>query len=288
MKINTLAAACCLACLFSGTAYAVDYRVQTTESRSISQSELSRISNTYQNFKAGSSVNAFVTISDFNSSTAPKTLQANWYHCGQLIYQQSKPLDTINSHFKRGLHHAWFWINSTEQIAGSGRVDIFADNQPVGSTNYQVNDKNGRTVSCQGQTSPAAITVPAAFVLSGDALFHFNGSGRHEMYDDGAQQIRAITRQIATQYPGNHLRRITVTGYTDYLGNDSYNQALSERRAETVKQIMAENGIPAYLINTAGGGESKPVKQCSAALPRPELKECLAPNRRVEITAETE
>lgn len=77
-------------------------------------------------------------------------------------------------------------------------------------------------------------------------------------------------------------KRIVITGYTDNLGSDAYNQKLSERRAVAVKDYMVAQGIAADRLNAEGKGEADPVVVCDdkklAA-----LKECLKPNRRVEI-----
>ena len=52
--------------------------------------------------------------------------------------------------------------------------------------------------------------------------------------------------------------RIEVSGHTDDRGNDAYNQALSERRADAVKAYMVERGVDAGRITTRGAGESQP------------------------------
>ncbi|MEL7185434.1 MAG: OmpA family protein [Pseudomonadota bacterium] len=70
---------------------------------------------------------------------------------------------------------------------------------------------------------------------------------------------------------------VEVAGHTDSTGSDSYNQALSERRAQTVSNYLQGHGvIPARLI-TLGMGESRPVADNSSASGR-------QANRRVEIT----
>ena len=47
---------------------------------------------------------------------------------------------------------------------------------------------------------------------------------------------------------------------------------------------LTENGnIPLAVMQAWGAGESEPVKECSGSKPTPELKACLAPNRRVSI-----
>ncbi len=69
---------------------------------------------------------------------------------------------------------------------------------------------------------------------------------------------------------------IHIVGHTDSSGSDSYNQQLSERRALSVKDYLAANGVSVSRIRTEGRGESEP--RATNATP-----EGRAMNRRVEI-----
>ena len=77
-----------------------------------------------------------------------------------------------------------------------------------------------------------------------------------------------------------------VTGHTDRIGSDAYNQKLSERRANQVKDYLAAQGVDSGIISSAGKGESEPVVQCEGNKATKKLISCLQPNRRVEIRAE--
>jgi len=70
---------------------------------------------------------------------------------------------------------------------------------------------------------------------------------------------------------------VEVAGHTDSTGSDQYNQALSERRAQTVSNYLANRGILATRLITVGAGESRPI----ATNDTPEGRSL---NRRVEIT----
>ena len=69
---------------------------------------------------------------------------------------------------------------------------------------------------------------------------------------------------------------MTATGHTDKSGPDNYNMALSLRRANTVKDSLVRNGVPATAISVVGVGESQPLVQTADGVREPQ-------NRRVEI-----
>ena len=78
---------------------------------------------------------------------------------------------------------------------------------------------------------------------------------------------------------------ILVTGHTDKIGTDAYNQKLSERRADAVKKYLASHGIKDVRIKSVGKGESEPVVDCTGVKGNKQIIECLAPNRRVVVDA---
>ncbi|MGH8678918.1 MAG: OmpA family protein [Burkholderiales bacterium] len=70
--------------------------------------------------------------------------------------------------------------------------------------------------------------------------------------------------------------KVEIGGHTDNMGDDSYNQALSERRAETVRAYLVEKGVAAERLSAAGYGETAP-------LDSNDTNEGRARNRRVEL-----
>lgn len=70
---------------------------------------------------------------------------------------------------------------------------------------------------------------------------------------------------------------VEVAGHTDSTGSDSYNQSLSERRAQSVSSYLTSQGVIQQRVITVGMGESRPVSDNSTAGGR-------QANRRVEIT----
>lgn len=70
--------------------------------------------------------------------------------------------------------------------------------------------------------------------------------------------------------------KISVSGHTDDIGNDAYNQEISHRRAQSVANYLIEKGYEANLIEASGYGESSPI------VPN-DTEENRLKNRRVEF-----
>jgi outer membrane protein OmpA-like peptidoglycan-associated protein len=80
-----------------------------------------------------------------------------------------------------------------------------------------------------------------------------------------------------TQYPQTST---VVEGHTDAVGSDAYNQGLSERRANAVRDVLVnEYGVGSERVNAVGYGETRPVADNGSADGR-------AVNRRVEAEVE--
>jgi outer membrane protein OmpA-like peptidoglycan-associated protein len=71
---------------------------------------------------------------------------------------------------------------------------------------------------------------------------------------------------------------VYVNGYTDSVGSDAYNLALSKRRADAVKAYLVEQGISSGRIETRGFGKSDPIASNATEAGR-------AANRRAEVVA---
>lgn len=103
-----------------------------------------------------------------------------------------------------------------------------------------------------------------------DLLFPLNSS---YLTDQAKTEIDKLV-SLLTDYPGASL---IVDGHTDATGTEQYNQWLSEKRAESVKDYAVEKGLDAGKISINGYGQSKPVAPNNTAEGRQQ-------NRRVEVT----
>lgn len=75
----------------------------------------------------------------------------------------------------------------------------------------------------------------------------------------------------------NSQARLNITGHTDAIGPDAYNQALGYRRAQSMQQYFESKGLPANRIIIESEGEKKPVDDNNTTSGR-------ANNRRAAIT----
>ena len=92
--------------------------------------------------------------------------------------------------------------------------------------------------------------------------------------------------QFAKDLRGSTYNQIHVTGYTDRIGSEAYNQHLSEMRAEAVRHYLAQTpGIDAAKIIAEGKGKSNPITkpgECGEKRSAATIA-CLQPDRRVEL-----
>ena len=73
-----------------------------------------------------------------------------------------------------------------------------------------------------------------------------------------SQQALNTIQQAADAFKTKGNARITATGHTDTSGPESYNMALSLRRANAVKDALVRDGVPAPAITVVGKGEKRP------------------------------
>ena len=119
--------------------------------------------------------------------------------------------------------------------------------------------------------APAATPVSETTTLSAAALFDFD---KDTIKAEARPQLDAIADRVRGL---DSVESVSIVGHTDSVGSDAYNENLSMRRANAVKNYLLDKGVDAGVMNTAGMGESKPVADNGS-------REGRAQNRRVEIT----
>lgn len=148
---------------------------------------------------------------------------------------------------------------------------------------------------CQGQNcaltpvvTPAPAPVPAPTPpttrrvnLSADTLFRFDRSGAADMLPQGRSELDALARALQSQEM--QVQSLTITGHTDRLGDEAYNDRLALQRANTVRDYLKAAGVRAPM-EVRSMGEREPVtRDCQGLQRSPRLVACLQPDRRVVV-----
>lgn len=134
--------------------------------------------------------------------------------------------------------------------------------------------------------APAAPPAPAVqkITLASKALFDFDKA----VLKPEGQAV--LDREIVSRIKEvQKLELVLVTGHTDRLGSQQYNQKLSERRAAAVAAYLAGKGVAKDKIETLGMGKTQPVPGVVCEQKnRKQLIACLQPHRRVEVEVKGE
>ena len=141
-------------------------------------------------------------------------------------------------------------------------------------------------------TAPVAPVAPVAppaptvqkITLASKALFDFDKA----ILKPEGQAV--LDREIVSRIKEvQKLELVLVTGHTDRLGSQQYNQKLSERRAAAVAAYLAAKGVAKDKIETLGMGKTQPVPGVVCEQKnRKALIVCLQPHRRVEVEVKGE
>ncbi|MCY1403044.1 Outer membrane porin F [compost metagenome] len=134
----------------------------------------------------------------------------------------------------------------------------------------------GVQVDANGCPPPApvmeeAVVVKEEVIVIRDVLFEFNSA---RLTASDKTRLDKIATRLKQEAPS---ARLAVSGHTDSVGSDAYNQKLSQKRAQSVTDYLIESGVPrSNFVSVTGMGESQPIADNSTADGR-------AMNRRVEI-----
>ncbi|MBS0520535.1 MAG: OmpA family protein [Proteobacteria bacterium] len=150
----------------------------------------------------------------------------------------------------QGILGVSYWVDNNIRLSLDGRY--------YGTTNPQVYSANwtnqnfgvmlGVTVKLG---PPTTVEPPAPPPVSAPSFMVFFDWDRATL---SAQALNTI-KQAADVYKTKGNARITATGHTDTSGPESYNMALSLRRANAVKDALVRDGVPATAISVVGKGE---------------------------------
>jgi outer membrane protein OmpA-like peptidoglycan-associated protein len=138
-----------------------------------------------------------------------------------------------------------------------------ADNAKASAANAKVvaavainqrDQANEETARVQAELDALKATpTPRGLVMTlGDVMFD---TGRSELKSGASRKMDQLAQFLA-EHPD---RRVQIDGFTDSVGSDSYNEELSQRRADAVKATLISRGVDPSRIGTEGYGKAYPV-----------------------------
>ncbi len=125
------------------------------------------------------------------------------------------------------------------------------------------------TATSSSKPEPKPAPKVERTIILDDVLFDFDKS-------NVKPEAAAILDRLVAFMKENAEKKANLSGHTDNVGSDAYNQALSERRTASVKDYVVGKGVDGGRVSGQGFGESKPIADNKTAEGR-------AKNRRVEI-----
>ena len=152
-----------------------------------------------------------------------------------------------------------------------GRIVRDSSNRCVRSIDW---NKDTAIAKCEGweEPKPAPVVAPApaqAPMAPAKFIGHFDFDKADVKEVSELDVFAAYMNEFADS-------KVAITGHTDSTGPESYNQALSVKRAQDVVDYLAGKGIAADRMTVSGMGESAPIADNATKAGR-------AKNRRVEV-----
>lgn len=149
-------------------------------------------------------------------------------------------------------------------VADQARVDAAAAQVAAASSEQQATELQRQLDLLQAKRTDRGLVLTL-----GDVLFI---TGRADLQAGASGNLDKLVAFL-DKYPD---RSVAIQGYTDSVGTEDFNQKLSERRADSVKSYLTEQGIGPTRLSAIGKGRSDPVADNGSAGGRQQ-------NRRVEV-----
>jgi OOP family OmpA-OmpF porin len=133
---------------------------------------------------------------------------------------------------------------------------------------------------CGNAPAPTPAPAPAPMELSREQRTLYFDFDKDALTADSVQKLNNVVAHVQTS---KQVVKANVGGYADEIGENSYNQALSERRARKAAQYLTQRGVNAGVLDVRALGEASSAGQCPTTLNRNDRIQCLWKDRRVEV-----
>jgi len=203
-------------------------------------------------------------------------------------FQQKRPPQQVNHLAYLAMRHAQAGEARTSEARARQQVAKAQEER----THIQLQARERETQAARADAATARNTAAAAQSELANARQELNDLQAKQtdrgmvmtlsdvLFDTGKATLKAgATRdldRLAHALKDNQNTRVKIEGYTDSVGSDSYNQELSQRRAQAVADALQSRGVPADRYEIEGLGKEFPVATNDTPAGRQQ-------NRRVEI-----
>jgi outer membrane protein OmpA-like peptidoglycan-associated protein len=168
-------------------------------------------------------------------------------------------------------------LRTTSAALGRANQQVATQGQQLQNEQQQRADAEKRAAQAAADLARIASVKQEArgmvITLSGSVLF---ASAKSDLLPDAQIKLNDVAKALGEQDPD---AKIVVEGHTDSQGSASFNQDLSQRRAESVRAYLVSHGIAADRVTSQGFGPTRSIADNASAEGR-------ANNRRVEIVVQ--
>ena len=210
----------------------------------------------------------FTATAGLQIAIGKKRVHADWYGVKREDKEDDKKVaqneKTVNNHITRGgsdVAANGQRIENDKNALANNNVNNANDSDDEGDVNNSNIASNQNTTTNNiivESVDPAKELIEKGYV---NAYFGFDSSEPQ----DGSLWAVGFVANYLKQNPD---AKLNIIGYTDQMGNAGYNEKLSKKRADAVKQLLVEMGVDTSRLASEGKGVDKGTKASSAGARR--------------------
>ena len=210
----------------------------------------------------------FTATAGLQIALGKKRVHADWYGIKREDKDDDKKVaqneKTVNNHITRGgsdVAANGQRIENDKNALANNNVNNANDSDDEGDVNNSNIASNQNTTTNNiivESVDPAKELIEKGYV---NAYFGFDSSEPQ----DGSLWAVGFVANYLKQNPD---AKLNIIGYTDQVGNAGYNEKLSKKRADAVKQLLVEMGVDTSRLVSEGKGIDKGAKSSSAGARR--------------------
>ena len=133
--------------------------------------------------------------------------------------------------------------------------------------------------------APVPVVPPAPVTLSASVLFDFDKYTPDHIRSASRTELENLVARVKLE--GISITSLVLVGHADRLnetGEKGYNQQLSQKRVNTVRDLLVAKGLTVSGASIEAKGDGDQILACQVRMKkRADLEECLLPNRRVQV-----